>query len=442
MATKIIVLDDDHIFRETLCNALAGRGYEVWSAENGKEAIRLASERSFDAALIDMKMPGMDGFQVMKELKEIQPSIRGIILTGYGSIQDAVKTIKLGGYHYLTKPCNMKEIEEVLEKVSEEKKEGETPLHGEVYQGMVGVSRAIKEVIWLIQRVKDSSVPVLICGESGTGKELVARALHFDSIRKARPFVAINCASLKPELLENELFGHVRGAFTGALEFKEGLVKTADRGTLFIDEIADMDLVVQAGLLRFIETGLFRPLGSSREIRVDTRIVAAINRDIEEEVRAKRFREDLYYRLNVCRINIPPLRERREDIPLLARHFISSVTDRDVSLSKGAMERLITYHWPGNVRQLFHVLQRTIILNRDATVITGAHIDQSLHTYETREIKNPSAIYSLEESEKRYILSSLEANNWNISRTAKILGIDRRTLQRKMCKFSLKRPSA
>ena len=438
---RIMVVEDDQIFRKNLCKALTLRGYDVYPVENGEVAVRLILEKDFDAALIDMKMPGMDGLQVVRTLKEIQPSVRGIILTGYGSIEDAVETIKLGGYHYLTKPCEMKEIEDVLKKISEEMDEVHETDAG-TYQGIVGASPGIKKVIRLIKKVKDSPLPVIITGESGTGKELAARALHFDSCRKAHNFIAVNCATLKPELLENEFFGHVKGAFTGALGFKEGLAKLADSGTLFIDEIGDMNQVVQASLLRFIETGIFRPLGSSKEVRVNTRIVAAINKDIEDEVRAKRFRQDLYYRLNVCRINIPPLRERAQDIPILARHFLSmftTVSGRSVTLSTGAVELLMLHSWPGNVRELFHVIQRTIVLlSRREDTITKRHIDESIHS-RNRGIAagKPYSAGCLKASEKEYVAASLKTYDWNVSRTAVALGIDRRTLQRKITRYQI-----
>jgi DNA-binding NtrC family response regulator len=301
------------------------------------------------------------------------------------------------------------------------------------YQGIVGISPSIKDVIKTIHQIKNANLPVIICGESGTGKELVARALHFDSIRNKKPFIAINCASLKPELLENELFGHVKGAFTGATDAKDGLLKLADSGTLFIDEIADMNLSVQASLLRFIETGIFRPLGSTKEINVEIRIVAAINRNIECEVKAGKFRHDLYYRLNVCRIDIPPLRERKEDIPYLVEHFLKSfplARERGSNISESAMQALLHYTWPGNVRELFNVLGRAILLSVEAT-ITKPFIESIIPS---NHMKSSQLI----DIEKKYIIDCLNTNNWNISRTSKDLAIDRRTLQRKIARYSLK----
>ncbi|OGP30618.1 MAG: hypothetical protein A2073_04575 [Deltaproteobacteria bacterium GWC2_42_11] len=432
---KIIVLDDDHIFRKNICKALIGRGHEVYPAEEGVEAIKLASERSFDAALIDMRMPGMDGIQVLKELKEIRPSIMGIILTGYGSIPDAVKCIKLGGCQYLTKPCNMEDIEEILRGITKEAKEGAKD--SDIYQGIVGISPGIKKVISLIKRMKDSHhLPVIIFGESGTGKELVANALHFDSPRREMPFIAINCVSLKPELLESELFGHVKGAFTGAITTKDGLLNAADGGTLFIDEIADMNPVVQASLLRFIETGIFRPIGSTKETKVNIRIIAAINKDIEEEVRTRRFREDLYYRLNVCRIDIPPLRDRRDDIPLLVKHYLETspvAKERNITLSCDAIEALMSHHWTGNVRELFNILGRAILLAKEPA-ITKEHILNFIPSKPTQK----DAHSSLDDMGRKHIMETLRVCGWNISRAASTLGIDRRTLQRKMTRYQIR----
>jgi len=432
---RVLVVDDDHAFRKHLSRALIRRGYDVWSAEGGKDAINIVEDKSFDVAIVDLKMQEMDGIQVIEGLKNIQPSIVGIVLTGYGSIPTAVKALKLGAYHYLTKPCQMAELETILKEVKDERNINlrRVPDH---YHGIVGKSQTIQNIIDTIQLVKDTSLPVLISGESGTGKELVARAIHFDSCRKENPFIAINCASLKPELLENELFGHVKGAFTGATNCKDGLLKISDGGTLFIDEIADMDRVVQASLLRFIETGLFRPLGATKEVRVNVRIVAAINKDIEEEVKMSRFRHDLYYRLNVCRINIPPLRERKEDIPLLVDHLLTTSTlvkDRTVTISSSAMEIFLSYNWPGNVRELFNLLGRVILMTKES-IITKGHLVTFLPSCIRKGSDRAS---SLKDIEKRYIVESLKAHGGNISATARALGIDRRTLQRKISGYRI-----
>lgn len=432
---RILVLDDDNVFRKTLSRALAARGHEVTAAESGAEAGRLASLKVFDAAIIDMMMPGMNGFEALQAIRMAQPGTACVILTGYGSIADAVKAMRLGGYNYLTKPCSIDDIEEVLAGIKGTLPAGSR--EGECYQGILGASPAIKEVVTFIRRVKDTSLPVLVSGESGTGKELVARALHFDGLRSNGPFVAVNCATLKPGLLENELFGHVKGAFTGAADVKEGLLKAADNGTLFIDEIGDMDLSVQASMLRFMETGSFRPLGSTKEMKVDTRVVAAINRDIEEEVRSRRFRLDLYYRLNVCRVHLPPLRSRPEDIPLLAEHFLkrlSEASGRGYSFGPGALGALSNHDWPGNVRELLHLIERAAILGT-GEVITAERVNACIGA----KGRMGRQSQSLSQAEKECILSALAAHKWNISRAARALSIDRRTLQRKIAGYGLRK---
>lgn len=431
---NLLIVDDEDAFRRHITKALSRRGYSVTSVAGGEEAITIARRIPFDVAIVDMKMPGMDGLQVIRELKGIQPFLVGIVLTGYGSIPNAVDAIKAGAYNYITKPCSVQEIEMLLRTACL------TPSHkkGEAYHGIVGNTLSIQQVIKTIQRVKDSNLPVLVCGESGTGKELVARAIHFDGARKGRPFIAINCASLKPELLESELFGHLKGAFTGAITSKDGLLKVADGGTLFIDEIADMNLTVQASLLRFLEGGCFRPLGSTTEVKVDVRVIAAINREVEEEVKQGRLRHDLYYRLNVCRINTPPLRERKEDIPILVRYFFTAfppIKERSTTISKDGMDVLMSYHWPGNVRELFNVLNRAIILS-DGSVITGQLILPLLQDRALDEYPDPTQIKSLEKS---HIAENLMRQGWNISRTARVLGMDRRTLQRKIARYGIRK---
>ncbi len=437
---NILIVDDDNIFRKHIANALVRRGYKVTSADNGKEAVHMAEDTIFDAAFVDMKMPDMNGIEVIKELKEIQPALKSIILTGYGSIANAVEAMKIGAYNYLLKPCEIEEMESAIRAVASQELEVRGEGYSGVYHGIAGNSLAIQKVISIIRQVKDSPFAVLITGESGTGKELTARAVHFDSIRKERPFIAINCASLKPDLLENELFGHVKGAFTGATDNKDGLLKVADRGTMFIDEIGDMNLTVQASLLRFLETGIFRPLGSTREIKVDVRIVAAINKDIEEEVKSKRFRHDLYYRLNVCRIDMPPLRDRKEDVPMLAKYFLLSsplAKEKSIAISDGAMDVLTAYHWPGNVRELFNTLSRAMLLCNE-NVITKGIINSILNIKTDVSNYAPSA-ESLDGIEKKCLLESLNANDWNITKTATRLGIDRRTLQRKIARYQIKK---
>ncbi|MBI5048873.1 MAG: sigma-54-dependent Fis family transcriptional regulator [Deltaproteobacteria bacterium] len=436
---NILIVDDDNIFRKHISKALMRRGYRVTSVDNGKEAVHVAADTIFDAAFVDMKMPDVNGIEVVRELKEMQPALKSIILTGYGSIATAVEAMKIGAYNYLIKPCEIEEIESVIRTVNSHESGVKGQEFSGIYHGIVGNSKNIQKVIATIRKIKDSQFPVLICGESGTGKELAARAIHYDSIRKEKPFIAINCASLKPELLENELFGHVKGAFTGATDNKDGLLKVADAGTIFIDEIGDMNPTVQASLLRFLETGIFRPLGSTREIKVDVRIVAAINKDIEEEVTAKRFRHDLYYRLNVCRVDTPPLRDRMGDIPMLVKHLLSLsplAKERATTISPSAMDILTSYSWPGNVRELFNTLSRAILLSNEAVITKG--VLNSILPSMTGVLNKTHRASSLDAMGKGHLLESLNANNWNITKTAVTLGIDRRTLQRKIAKYQIK----
>ena len=436
---KILITDDDGPLRIHLSKALTRRGHHVLVASSGAEAITRAHNEQFDAAVIDVKMVGMDGLKVLQELKEIHPRLIGVILTGFGSISNAVEATKLGAYDYLTKPCDISQLETVLMKGYHEAVKVMEPFKG-AYHGIIGKSPEIRKVIKTIQNIKDSDLPVLICGESGVGKELVARAIHYDSIRSKHQFVAVNCASLKPDLLENEMFGHVRGAFTSATDAKDGIVRIADKGTLFIDEIADMDLQIQASLLRFIENGTFRPIGSPIEQKVHVRITAAVNRLIEKEVEEKRFRNDLYYRLNVCRVDIPPLRKRESDIPLLIDYFITSKISTDgrkITITHEAKELLVSQPLPGNVRELFHIIDRAILTLENDLTLTAKIIKSILPTQKIAFSKSFSGI-SLESVEKVSILNNLKTNNWNISRTSKILGIDRRTLQRKIVRYKLR----
>tara|TARA_B100000315_G_scaffold258613_1_gene311402 strand:- start:243 stop:1556 length:1314 start_codon:yes stop_codon:yes gene_type:complete len=436
---KVIIVDDDESFGLHLSKALTRRGYHTLAVSNGNEAITRVRNELFDAAVIDMNMIDMDGLQVLQGLKEIHPKLIGVILTGHGSISNAVEATKLGAYDYLSKPCDISKLETVLTNGYHGAIKAMEPFT-EIYHGIVGQSPGIKKIVRIINQVKDSHLPALICGESGVGKELVARALHYDSKRSKYPFVAINCASLKTDLLENEFFGHVKGAFTGATDIKDGIVKIADKGTFFIDEITDMNPQIQASLLRFIEIGTFRPMGSPKECKVDVRIIAAVNRNIEKEVEEKKFRNDLYYRLNVCRIDIPPLRERKEDIPLLLDYFLASkisAYNSKITISSDAQKLLMSHSWMGNVRELFHIMERAILTLEDNLTITADIIKLILPTEKTLSPKSLSGI-SLDSVERISILDNLKANNWNVSRTAQILGIDRRTLQRKIKRYNIR----
>lgn len=451
----ILLVDDDTVFRQTMKRALERRQYVVFDVENGLQALEFNEMAECDAALIDLKMPGIDGLDLLKKLRERHITIPTIMLTGHGSIETAIEAIKFGAFHYLTKPCDITELEVYLNKAIEQNRiQLENQRLRSVMEraqdahGIVGKSPAIQHVLTLIDRMKDADSPVLITGPSGTGKELVAQALHHQSKRGSHPFIAINCATLKPDLLENELFGHVSGAFTGAVSKKEGLLSVADQGSLFIDEIADMNPNVQASLLRVIETGEFRPLGSTKVVHTNVRIIAAANRDLEEEVRQNRFRQDLYYRLSVLVIQTPPLSRHLDDIPLLVDAYLqrSNAFQRGIAFSKEAIETLQSYAWPGNVRELFNICERAILLSNentisadtiDSLISSGIPHPSSPQPHSTPSV-NESEIRSLEDIEKEYIQKTLQKVHYNISTASDLLKIDRRTLQRKMIKYGLR----
>ena len=430
----VLVVDDDESFRSLVKDRLERTGHRVASAAGGEEALRLLD--GVEVAVIDLKMAGMDGLELLRRLRAARPDVAVLMLTGHGTVGNAVEAMKAGAVDYLQKPCSLAEVElrigQVLDRGRLERENVQLKaalLRENPYQGIVGRSRPMLEVVDLIGKVKDSRSPVLVEGESGTGKELVARALHFDSTRRDMPFVAVNCATLQETLLESELFGHRAGAYTGALTDKRGLLEVADRGTLFVDEIAETHPNVQAKLLRVLETGEFRAVGDVKERKVSVRLVAATNKDLRSETAAGRFREDLFYRLNVISIRVPPLRERREDIPLLARHYLLR---HGRTIGNGAVAALMAHGWPGNVRELFNCLERAVLFS------SSGRLD---------EVAIPAAASApapkdgtLEEVEVAHIRRVLESVKWNVSKASEILGTSRRNLHRKINHYDLKPP--
>ncbi len=445
---NLFVVDDEAGFRELMIKVLPGTKYNLKVFSNGKEALEAVEKKEFDVGLIDIKMPDMDGIELLKRFKTRNILTEFIILTGQASIATAIESVKLGCYDYLTKPTRIDELEAVIHKAYEKKairKENiilkeELQLKDE-YCEMIGKSTKMKSIFSLIDKVAKASSPVLIIGESGTGKELVAKAIHKKSNRKDKPFIVVDCASLSENLLENELFGHEKGAFTDASSMKRGLFEIANGGTLFIDEIGEMKLTTQAKLLRAIETHQFRRLGGTEQIGVNVRIITATNRNLVEEVKQGNFRRDLYYRLNVVTINLPPLRERKEDIPLLANNFIanSQVSTIKKKVSKEFMKVLMRYDWPGNVRELANVVERALIISANE-YITPADlpIDFSrLQVCYTGPSDKLGLSKLLKDFERNAIVKTLRECKGNKIETATSLKLSRSKLYRKLKEYRI-----
>jgi DNA-binding NtrC family response regulator len=434
-------VDDDDEYRGVVSRRFVRRGHDVGQTGSPLEALRLSEKRHFDVAILDVSMPELDGVQLLERLLQIDPEIQAIMLTGQGTIETAIRAMKLGAYDFLTKPCGLAELELQVERANERARLSRENLalktalrRVESSNEIIGSSPAIHEVLRLIRRAAPTDSTVLIQGESGTGKELVARALHQGSPRAERPRVVINCAALQESLLESELFGHEKGAFTSAVAAKPGLFELADRGTLFIDEIGEMAPALQAKLLRAIEDGRIRRVGSTREILTDVRIVAATNRDLPQEVNAGRFRGDLYYRLNVLTIRLPPLRERPDDIPLLVNHFLARDPRGPHAIEPDALLTLGRYAWPGNVRELANVIERAKLLAEGPRItLDDLPPEIGLAMTATPSAASPAAGAGgmiLDAIERSHILRVVEAEQGNKARAARALGISRRKLYR------------
>ncbi|HSF15497.1 MAG TPA: sigma-54 dependent transcriptional regulator [Vicinamibacteria bacterium] len=439
---QVLLVDDDDSLRTALASELEMSGFRIRAAINADEAIRETDNRTFDVAIVDLNLPGMSGEELLSELRERSPSTEIVILTGHGTVENAVRTLKNGAYDFLTKPCNLDELEAVLRRAFEKRSlvrenrllQRELARHDR-FKEFIGDSSALRSVLDLISKVSQTDSTVLIQGESGVGKELGARAIHRASARAHRPFIVVDCTSLQEALLQSELFGHERGAFTGAVARKHGLFEVADGGTLFLDEIGDIGPPVQARILRVLDTGTFRRVGGVQDIRTDARIICATNRVLSEMVKKGDFRQDLYFRINVVSITLPPLRERRRDIPKLARYFAeqSPIAGKGpFTFSPDAMAILESYSWPGNVRELQNVVERGLILaeNRDVTV---EDLPSNLrHDAETilREMTEDRP--TLAELEHRYIKRLLQEFRGHRGRVAEVLGISERNLYRKL----------
>jgi DNA-binding NtrC family response regulator len=444
---RLLIVDDDELLRQALARRFERQGLTVTTAASGAEAVARAEAGRLDVALLDLNLPDMSGIDVLTRIKEAQPEIEALMLTAHGSIETAIQAMKQGAYHYLTKPCNPAELEiqiqKAYEKVQLKRRErqwvAQLAFESDRYR-LVGASPQLRRVVQLIEKVAPTDATVLVRGASGTGKELVARALHFNSPRRQRPLVTINCAALQETLLESELFGHEKGAFTGAVATKQGLIEVAEGGTLFIDEIAEMGQGLQAKLLRVLEDGHYRRVGSTQEAHADVRVIAATNKDLAEEQKAGKFREDLYYRLNVVTIHLPGLRERVEDIPELVEHFLKTrqIGPRPFHLQREVLEALRRYDWPGNVRELANVLERAQILAEGDTVtlddLPENITEVGAGAAATAPESNPQHLRAVE---RRHILDVLRAEKGNKVHAAKVLGISRRALYRLIRKYHM-----
>ncbi|OAG28157.1 sigma-54-dependent transcriptional regulator [Thermodesulfatator autotrophicus] len=463
MRESILVVDDNQLEADLLAEFLQQEGFQVDVAYNGEEGIARLGEVFYDVVITDLAMPKITGLEVLEYIVEHSPETICIILTGQGSIKSAVEAIKKGAYEYLTKPVAFDELSLTLEKALETRRlrrENEY-LRRKLWQEsgygeIIGKSKSMRQVFALIEKVADTDATVLVLGESGTGKELVARAIHAASSRREGPFIPVNCGAIPEELLESELFGHEKGAFTGAIKTRIGRFELAHGGTIFLDEIAEMSPKLQVKLLRVLQERAFERVGGTRSIKVDIRVIAATNKDLQKEVREGRFREDLYYRLNVIPIELPPLRERKEDIPLLIEHFLARFNrqkKRNIrGLSKEAMECLMKYHWPGNVRELENVIERMVILANGEQLTLE---DVPEYILEQSQFSCSSNVQDFDipeegihlpelvaEFEKKLIIKALEKTGWVKNRAAKLLHINRTTLIEKMKKQKITRPTA
>ena len=450
MKNTILVVDDDLAHRTMLSTLLGGWGFDVSEADDGGKAVEAVSQKPFDLILMDIRMLKVSGLEALAEIKKFNPAIPVIIMTAYASVETAVKALKEGAYDYLTKPLDFDELKLTIERsmehshLKEENRHLRESIAGQFSsQNLIGHSPAMTRLIETVVQVAPSEATVLITGESGTGKEMIAGAIHFNSLRKNGPFVKINCAAITETLLESELFGHEKGAFTGAEKRKEGKFRQAERGTIFLDEVSEMSSAMQVKLLRVLQEREITRVGGDEVIKVDVRVIAATNKDLMREIEARRFRDDLYYRLNVVTLNVPPLRERREDIPLIATHFLTVFAKKNSKSIKGftpqAMDRLIKYDWPGNVRELMNAVERAVVLSR------SEYLDEEAFTLVLQTGQQEAVIPvqigasepSLESVEKETVLKALETAGGNKSEAARRLGITRRTLHLKLKKYGM-----
>ncbi len=441
MSYRILAVDDEINSLKVLSVALAGEDISVDTARSGEEAFDMFNEKHYDLVISDYKMPGMSGEDLLEKMKTISPDVPFVLLTAYGTIELAVNAMRKGAYTYLTKPVNLDLLENIVNNLlfsEEQETKNETPDRFQ-FLNIIGRSKPMQEVFSLIRRVSKTDANILILGESGTGKEMVARAIHYSSLRVDKPFIPIDCTTIPSELMESELFGYERGAFTGAMDRKIGLIEMAEGGTLFLDEIGDLDFALEKKLLRFLQEREIRRVGGKKKIQVDVRVLSATNRDIEAEVDKGEFRADLFYRLNVITIRIPPLRKRNEDIPLLAKFYLDHFNRKNKKNIRGfdpeVKEIMQNYEWPGNVRELENVVERSVILCGFDSINIEC-LPCKLKIIEDDVCNRPDE-FNLPEMERRIIRKALDNTSWNQSRAAVLLGISRKQLRTKMKNLGL-----
>ncbi|HEX9143016.1 MAG TPA: sigma-54 dependent transcriptional regulator [Candidatus Binatia bacterium] len=445
---RILVVDDEATQRELVCGFLKKQGYEVFAAPSGERALEIFRQEPVELILTDQRMPNVSGLDLIKAARGINPESHVIVMTAYGNIETAVEAMKAGASDYLTKPLNLEELHHKIERVRErcrlyaENRELRAALESRHrIEGIIGDSGQMLEVISLVRRVAPTDATVLIRGESGTGKELIAKAIHYGSARAARPLVRVNCAALPENLLESELFGHEKGSFTGAITTRKGRFELADGGTLFLDEIGDLPLHLQAKLLRVLQEKEFERVGSSHSLKINVRVLSATHRDLEALIESGKFREDLYYRLNVVTILLPPLRERRQDLPAFMDHFLRVFAQKNGKTIRGftreAREALLRYDYPGNVRELENLIERAVVLTRD-DVIDRSDLPLTVDASEKPDDKETSLTAAVEGLERRMIKEALARAGGIQTRAAELLGLTERALRYKLRKYGLR----
>ncbi len=442
VAISVLVVDDENSARDLCRDVAIETGLQVRTANNTEQALDILDQYPVDILITDLRVPQLGGIELLKRVREHYPQTAVVVLTQYGTIENAVEATRLGAADYLTKPFHVDELRRKLDRLvraqtlDQENRVLREQLRTRGFMGLIGISPQMERVFKIIEKVCQHNYPVLILGESGTGKELVARSIHYSGPRKTKPFVPVDCSALVPTLIESELFGYVKGAFTGANHNKRGLMETAENGTLFLDEIGDLPIDLQAKLLRVLQEREVKPVGSTERIAISTRVIAATNRDLESAVRTGGFRQDLFFRLNVVQIKLPPLRERKGDIPFLANTFVEKFSDpsRPVHLSEDAMARLAAYDWPGNVRELENAIERAVALS-SGPILHVADLPSSLQYGKSDKMPDNDQILPLEELERRAILRALRESAGDKLAAARLLGIGKTTLYRKLKQY-------